>query len=518
MLVFVGKAGATTRLYRRPMGSSTVEVLPGTEGAYAPFFSPDGKAVGYFSGGAVRRTNLDGSATVTLAELQLPYGGVWLDDGRIIVAANEGERLVAVPSSGGAPQPVGPRNVRGVFPEPVPGHDELLFTTDSHLMAVVPIAAEGRVKFLGPRGLVDADSISTATELLYGSHPKYIASGHIIYHTLSGARLESVWGAGQLVVTKDGTLIYARGENGRRTWLVWRDATGRVDTLKAFGREDYGELDLAPDGARLLVSVCPNQGRCGAQVLNINEGVRVVMPSAAGDATCGLGWQSCNLRDFGWNGSQRIYAAYVPATGDSMSAPFTLSSSPENATADSIARVRVMDVATDGTVLFRRGDSLYVAPDWSSIQHVPANAGFVIPQAEPWGHQVRGGGEWVAYTALNQQAGDYVVFLAHTKPPFENWRASPRGGEEPLWDRKGNLVYREGSRWMRVTPPASPGSRPGVATELFSGQYLNVLGRSHDIGPDGRNLLVAGPVETTTATLTVVTRWLERLQGSVAKP
>jgi hypothetical protein len=71
---------------------------------------------------------------------------------------------------------------------------------------------------------------------------------------------------------------------------------------------------------------------------------------------------------------------------------------------------------------------------------------------------------------------------------------------------------------MRVTPPASPGSRPGVATELFSGQYLNVLGRSHDIGPDGRNLLVAGPVETTTATLTVVTRWLERLQGSVAKP
>ena len=96
-LVFVGQSGATTRLYQRRLDASAVAVLPGTDGAYGPFFSPDGQSVGFFSGGTVKRTNLQSGATVSLAELVLPYGGVWLADGRILIAAQEGDQLVAVP-------------------------------------------------------------------------------------------------------------------------------------------------------------------------------------------------------------------------------------------------------------------------------------------------------------------------------------------------------------------------------------------------------------------------------------
>ena len=53
---------------------------------------------------------------------------------------------------------------------------------------------------------------------------------------------------------------------------------------------------------------------------------------------------------------------------------------------------------------------------------------------------------------------------------------------------------------------------------VFAGPYLNVLGRSHDIAPDGRNLLVAGPRDTTTRALTVVTRWVDRLPAPGVKP
>ena len=54
------------------------------------------------------------------------------------------------------------------------------------------------------------------------------------------------------------------------------------------------------------------------------------------------------------------------------------------------------------------------------------------------------------------------------------------------------------NRWMRVSVPATAGARPGGATLLFSGPYLNVLDRSHDVAPNGRHLLVAGPEQTTT--------------------
>jgi hypothetical protein len=64
---------------------------------------------------------------------------------------------------------------------------------------------------------------------------------------------------------------------------------------------------------------------------------------------------------------------------------------------------------------------------------------------------------------------------------------------------------------MRVTPPSAPGGRAGPATFMFSGPYLNVLGRSHDIAPDGRSLLVAGPEQTTTNQLVMVTNWAGRL-------
>jgi hypothetical protein len=64
---------------------------------------------------------------------------------------------------------------------------------------------------------------------------------------------------------------------------------------------------------------------------------------------------------------------------------------------------------------------------------------------------------------------------------------------------------------MSVTPPTKPGAVPGLARFLFTWPYLNVLERSHDIAPDGRHLLIAGPKDLTTTTLTIVTNWVSRL-------
>jgi hypothetical protein len=188
--------------------------------------------------------------------------------------------------------------------------------------------------------------------------------------------------------------------------------------------------------------------------------------------------------------------------------------SPERpAESDSLPGLAVLDVARDGSVLYAVGDTLFVAGSTTELARARPRAGFRVPEDNAWGHQLRPGGEWVAYSASSRQAGEFLVYMARTRPPFERWRVSPRGGEEPVWSPAGDLVYREGNRWMSVSPPAHVGARPGVARFLFTGPYLNVLGRSHDIAPDGRHLLIAGPEATTTTSLIVVTNWLSRLPG-----
>ena len=325
---------------------------------------------------------------------------------------------------------------------------------------------------------------------------------------LSGVRLERIWGAGQLAVTRDGTLLYARGENGRLNRLVWRDAAGRVDTLGAFGAADYGDLDLAADGTRLVARTCTSQGTCTPHALRLREGVQVSLPG--NDPTFIL------AGEVGWtNRGEQVFDARpgAPALrqGDAAGAS-TLFYSPESPTrAEVLAGIHVRDVARDGSVLYQRADSLYVARALGELTSAMPWQGFQLPQPDAWGHQLRQGGEWLAYTARSEQAGEWVVFLARTRSPFERWRASPRGGEEPVWGPDGALVYREGNRWMRVSPPAAPRASPGAARFVFAGPYLNVLGRSHDIAPDGRHLLIAGPTELTTASLTVVTNWGARL-------
>lgn len=192
----------------------------------------------------------------------------------------------------------------------------------------------------------------------------------------------------------------------------------------------------------------------------------------------------------------------------------TIIYAPEDpARAQSVPRARVQDVARDGRVLFERGDSLFVAPSIPALIAGQTTAQFRVPEPDAWGLQLRQGADWVAYTARSEQAGEYVVFVARTQAPYEHWRASPRGGEEPVWSPDGALVYREGNRWMRVSVPNVPGGSPGAAQFLFAGAYLNVLGRSHDIAPDGRHLLIAGPSELMTTSLTVVTNWVTRLPG-----
>jgi hypothetical protein len=67
---YIASANGKTALWVRPLDAPSARPLAGTEGAYYPFWSPDGKSIGFFAAGKLQRLDLAGGAPLTSAMCQ----------------------------------------------------------------------------------------------------------------------------------------------------------------------------------------------------------------------------------------------------------------------------------------------------------------------------------------------------------------------------------------------------------------------------------------------------------------
>jgi len=104
-LVFVGVMEGKQMLFLRSMENGTVKALPGTEGGKFPFWSPDGKSIGFFADQQLKRLDIAGGPPTSLAPATDARGGTWAGD-TILFAPYIYEAIYRVPASGGKPAPV----------------------------------------------------------------------------------------------------------------------------------------------------------------------------------------------------------------------------------------------------------------------------------------------------------------------------------------------------------------------------------------------------------------------------
>ena len=97
--VDVTEKASSIALYRRALDALEARLVPGTEGAHSPFFSPDGAWLGFASGGKLKKTSLRDGTVVTLCDASEVKGGTWLDDDTIVFAA-AGQGLLRVSAPG----------------------------------------------------------------------------------------------------------------------------------------------------------------------------------------------------------------------------------------------------------------------------------------------------------------------------------------------------------------------------------------------------------------------------------
>ena len=162
-------SGSPAQLYVRAIDQLEGTVLPGTEGATHPFFSPDGDWIGFGIRNFVRKASVVGGPTVTLSAAANGFRGAsWVDDDTIVFATIEG--LFRVPAAGGEATPlvlsVGESARPHFWPEVLPGGRAVLFNSAS---------GDGMVIFL-----LDLETFEERS-LIPGVAPRYSPTGHIVY-------------------------------------------------------------------------------------------------------------------------------------------------------------------------------------------------------------------------------------------------------------------------------------------------------------------------------------------------
>jgi hypothetical protein len=276
MLTFVARddASGENMLYVQSVGSQNASLLPGTGGAYYPFWSPDDAFVGFFSNGKLKRVAIAGGAPQVIAGASFGRGGSWGSRGVIIYAPDTGGPLWRVNADGSNPAPltdkvfVSKENSHR-WPVFLPDGDHFLFwagnfsrdiesrasgiylsslaAQEKKLLVVArssPGYSNGHLYYSGDKQELLAVSLDAGRAQISGA--PLVVADHIDYQT------SVLWAA--FSVGGNDTVIYNTSSGATLSALTWYDRTGKE--LERVGEPGVlSNPSIAPNGDRVAVDI-----------------------------------------------------------------------------------------------------------------------------------------------------------------------------------------------------------------------------------------------------------------------
>jgi serine/threonine-protein kinase len=521
---------AKAMLFKRSLDSAEATVIPGTEGARTPFFSPDGQWIGFWAKGRLNKMAAKGGIPDSVCDVsEVPNGICWGSDGRIIFSMRR-EGLWSVSAGGGTPKTLihidSSKEETLRLPYLLPGGKALIFTAMSHLRDIV-----AQIKMIsletGQRKVLIED----------GADARYIPTGHLVFarrgtlmaapfslnrleitgpavtvtvglmQAFNGADARENSGAGQYSVSESGNLIYVSGgifpePEGQFFWI---DRNGRAEPWTAFGRRPAFAIRLSPDGRNAAYYTLGLNRHLGVYDIQRDTVTKLTSDGAAVYPT----WTPDGKRvAFAWSKAGPVNIWWKPLDGSGEMEQLTkseFSQYPSSWTQDGkyLALVEA-NPATGADILVLRME------DRQMIRFATTPSSEANPDFSP-------DGRWLAYAS--NESGRSEIYVRSFPGGDRRITISNQGGVDPLWAPDGrelfywNLDY---SKLMKVNISPVQDLPPGAPTVLFEFATSNEgLVRAYDITRDGRRFLIRElpKLQITEVTqLNLVQNWFEELK------
>jgi Tol biopolymer transport system component len=304
-LVFLsGQPGSPATLWLRSLTRESVRQLAGTEGAAAPFWSPDSRVIGFFAQGKLKKIDITGGPPVSLTDAESgASAGSWNTDDVIVFPRLRGG-LYRIHAGGGAVSAVttldeAAGDNRHWWPYFLPDGSHFLYEAVGSASGV----DDPRAVYIGS---LDPNEKKSQLLLTGGSNAKY-AQGYVLFMrestlmaqrfdtrrlTLTGEPLPVAEGvdiggstrqSGAFSVSATGTLIYETAPPDSLTKLVWLDRSGKQVGAVPERAARTGNLDLSPDGTRAVVNAQASiRGPGDIWIVDLVRGLR--WPLTRGDS------------------------------------------------------------------------------------------------------------------------------------------------------------------------------------------------------------------------------------------
>ena len=505
------------RLWVRRMDKLEPTLLADTERASTPFFSPDGKWIGFFVDGKLKKIAVAGGVSTVLCDATQNRGGTWLPDGTILFAPALTAGLVRVPSSGGTPVAVitpdtskGERTQR--WPQVLPGGEEVIFTLggldsptnfDNAKIAVLSLKA-GKYKIL-----IEGAGVAryVPTDNSHG-YILYIRSGNLFaapydvknekvdgesFSVVQGVSGTRASGAALFDVSQAGSLVYIPGTTssfGAYAMLLV-DRAGKTVPLQIPVQYYYQYPELSPDGKHVAVGVGGTTNSAITDIYIFDTARGVLSRLTFSGESDSPAWSP--------DGKRIAYRSSKPEPGIYWKAAD--GSGQEEALYIGPVAFAPLAFSPDGKFLAfttpggKTGSDISILPlDGKRQPHsfiaTPANES--TPKFSP-------DGRWVAY--LSDESGRSEVYVQEFPGPGGKWQISSGAHEAkpPIWARDGReIYYLADDRFMSVPVETDPSFSPGTPKELFVNPSLLIGGSAGaaflgGVSADGKQFLLLSP-------------------------
>jgi len=508
-------------MFVRDIDELEPRLVPGTENAGSPFFSPDGAWIGFERGTALLKVPVTGGPPVTIladAGAQI-VGTAWGLDGMVIFARNDG--LYRVPAGGGSPERLTPEPEAGQAysrPQFLPGGKGVIF-----YMRVPGAPGTDRLGVL---------SLETGEQriLIPGGHPEYLSSGHLVFMrgtTLMGVpfdedRLELTGDPVALVqdvrrsgsntadyaLAANGTLIYVPGAGhfgGRTLVSVARDGLGQALPMEP---RDYQTPRVSPDGRRVAVWA-------GGDIW-IYELARGTMTR--------LTFDPANDAEPLWfpDGERLVFSSNRQGTYDLFWTRAGGTGTVQRLTTSSQHEIPSAWGSNGRQLLFTECRTPNAGPcDVSvlSMEGEPRARPLLRTEFDEGLPAISPDGRWMAYQS-NESGPPEIYVRPFPDVEGARWQVSTGGGTKPLWGASGEELFYQAPAGLTVVP-VQRGATPtlGKPQRLFSlARYFVTTLRDYDITPKADRFLLSAPITSDGgdgAHIVVVQNWDQELKRLV---